>query len=410
VSEILDQTLHYFNKAADVMGLSDHVREMLATPYKSIMVQLPIIMDDGEIQVFTGFRVQHNKKRGPMKGGLRYHPTVDLNHCKSLAALMTWKTSLIDIPFGGAKGGINCDPLLISDSELEKVTRKYINAIADDIGPLKDIPAPDVNTNAQVMAWIMDEYSKSAGYAPAVVTGKPLDLHGSAGREAATGRGVIFVCESLLEDWDSSFDKASFVIQGFGNVGHWAANILYNLEANVIAVSDISGGLYCKDGLDIPALQEYVKHGNLLKDYPEYEKITNDQLLALECDILIPAAMGRAIHEDNVDSLKCRAIVEAANSPVTPEADDTCFKNGITVIPDILANAGGVTVSYFEWTQNIQQFKWGEEEINTRLKLKMRKGYATVAKVAKKHNVDMRTAAFIVAIGRVGKATVLSGI
>ncbi|MCJ8347845.1 glutamate dehydrogenase [bacterium] len=353
MSDILDQTLHYFNKAADVMGLSKHIRAMLATPYKSIVVQLPIEMDDGEIKVFTGYRVQHNKKRGPMKGGLRYHPTVDLDHCKSLSSLMTWKTALIDIPFGGAKGGINCDPSELSDSELERLTRKFTNAISSDIGPLKDIPAPDVNTNAQVMAWIMDEYSKSAGYAPGVVTGKPLDLHGSEGREAATGRGVIFICESLLEDWEQSVQDTSFVIQGFGNVGHWAANILYDLDANVIAVSDISGGLYCKEGLDIPKLCKFVAGGQVLCDYPEYTKITNAELLALECDILIPAAMGRAIHEENVDTLRCRAIVEAANSPVTPEADDICYKKGILVIPDILANAGGVTVSNIDPNPNI---------------------------------------------------------
>ncbi|PCJ21512.1 MAG: glutamate dehydrogenase [Candidatus Cloacimonadota bacterium] len=410
MSGILDQTLHYFNKAADIMGLSDHIREMLASPYKSIVVQLPIEMDDGEIKVFTGYRVQHNKKRGPMKGGLRFHPSVDLNHCKSLSSLMTWKTALIDIPFGGAKGGINCDPKELSESELERITRKFTNAIASDIGPLKDIPAPDVNTNAQVMAWIMDEYSKSAGYAPGVVTGKPLDLHGSQGREAATGRGVVFICESLLEDWEQPVEGTKVVIQGFGNVGHWAAKILYDKDAKIIAVSDVSGGVYCEDGLDIPALYDFVGEGCLLKNYPDYDKISNAELLALKCDILIPAAMGRAIHKENVNSLQCRAIVEAANSPITPEADDICFEKGITVIPDILANAGGVTVSYFEWTQNIQQFNWGEEEINTRLKLKMRKGYQTVTKVAKKHNIDMRTAAFIISIGRVGKATVLTGI
>ncbi len=407
---ILDQTLYYFNTAADTMDLGKHIKEMMAEPYRVIQVQIPVEDDNGEINVYTGYRVQHNKGRGPMKGGLRYHPTVDAEHSASLGSLMTWKTALLDIPFGGAKGGINCDPTKMSEKEVERVTRKFISSIHENIGPYKDIPAPDVNTNGQVMAWIMDEYSKINGFSPAVVTGKPIDLHGSEGREAATGRGIVNVCETLLQDRNLDMENTKFVIQGFGNVGSHCANILHEMGAKVIAISDVSGGIHCPEGLDIPTLSAYTRFGGLLKDYDGYDFVTNEDLLLLECDILIPAALGRTIHKDNADHLRCKMVVEGANSPVTPEADEILDKRGIAVAPDILANAGGVTVSYFEWTQNIQQFKWSEEDINMRLKLRMRKACQTVGKVAKKYNVPLRTAAFIVAIGRVGKATVLSGL
>ena len=407
---ILDQTLYYFNTAADTMDLGKHIKEMMAEPYRVIQVQIPVEDDNGEIEVYTGYRVQHNKGRGPMKGGLRYHPTVDAEHSASLGSLMTWKTALLDIPFGGAKGGINCDPTKMSEKEVERVTRKFISSIHENIGPYKDIPAPDVNTNGQVMAWIMDEYSKINGFSPAVVTGKPIDLHGSEGREAATGRGIVNVCETLLQDRNLNMENTKFVIQGFGNVGSHCANILHEMGAKVIGVSDVSGGIHCPEGLDIPTLSAYTRFGGLLKDYEGYNFVSNEDLLLIECDILIPAALGRTIHKDNADHLRCKMVVEGANSPVTPEADEILDKRGIAVAPDILANAGGVTVSYFEWTQNIQQFKWSEEDINMRLKLRMRKACQTVGKVAKKYNVPLRTAAFIVAIGRVGKATVLSGL
>ncbi len=407
---ILDQTLYYFNTAADTMDLGQHIKKMMADPYRVIQVQIPVEDDNGEINVYTGYRVQHNKGRGPMKGGLRYHPTVDAEHSASLGSLMTWKTALLDIPFGGAKGGINCDPTKMSEKEVEKVTRKFISSIHENIGPYKDIPAPDVNTNGQVMAWIMDEYSKINGFSPAVVTGKPIDLHGSEGREAATGRGIVNVCETLLQDRNLDVENTKFVIQGFGNVGSHCANILHEMGAKVIAISDVSGGIHCPEGLDIPTLSAYTRFGGLLKDYEGYDYVSNEDLLLLDCDILIPAALGRTIHKDNASHLRCKMVVEGANSPVTPEADEILDKRGIAVAPDILANAGGVTVSYFEWTQNIQQFKWSEEDINMRLKLRMRKACQTVGKVAKKYNVPLRTAAFIVAIGRVGKATVLSGL
>jgi len=333
-----------------------------------------------------------------------------VEHSTSLSSLMTWKTALMDIPYGGAKGGVNCNPAEMSEREVETVTRKFISSLHECIGPYKDIPAPDVNTNSQVMAWIMDEYSKINGFSPAVVTGKPLDLHGSEGREAATGRGIVFSIENVLSDHEMKIENSKFVIQGFGNVGTFAAQILQEQGGKVIAVSDISGGIYCPEGLDIGALIKATKQGLLLNEIPGYESITNAELLVLPCDVLIPAALGRCINEDNAKDIQARFIVEAANSPVTPKADEILSKRNILVVPDILANAGGVTVSYFEWTQNIQQFRWSEQDINMRLKLKMRKAYQTVAKVAKKHHVPFRTAAFIISIGRVGKATVLSGI
>jgi len=405
-----DQTLYYFNKAANAMHLSEPIMMMLSRPWRTISVKIPMEMENGSMKVFTGFRVQHNKGRGPCKGGLRYHPTMDLEHSNSLASLMTWKTALVDIPFGGAKGGINCNPREMTEKELETVTRKFISAMHESIGPYKDIPAPDVNTTPQVMAWIMDEYSKINGYSPAVVTGKPLELQGSQGRTAATGQGVVYVIQNLLEDLKYPIEESTFVIQGFGNVGSWAALILHRLGGKVLAVSDYTGGVYSQEGLDIPRLFQYCSEGGTLASVPGYTHVTNDELLALPCDFLIPAALGDCIHQSNAHSINCKYIIEAANAPVTPEADEILQKRDILLMPDILANAGGVCVSYFEWTQNIQQFQWSEEEVNSRLRTKMRSAYQTVCKVAKQKGVDLRTAAFMIAIGRVGKATALSGI
>jgi len=405
-----DQTLYYFNKAAAAMQLSEPIRMMLSRPWRTISVKIPMEMDNGSMQVFTGFRVQHNKGRGPCKGGLRYHPTLDLEHSNSLASLMTWKTALIDIPFGGAKGGINCNPREMTEKELETVTRKFISAMHESIGPYKDIPAPDVNTTSQVMAWIMDEYSKINGYSPAVVTGKPIELQGSQGRTQATGQGIVYIVQNLLEDLQKPLEGCRFVIQGFGNVGSWTALLLYRLGGKILAVSDYTGGVYDPEGLDIPRLFEFCSQGNNLSGVPGYNHVSNDELLVLPCDILIPAALGDCIHAGNARSIAAQYVVEGANSPVTPDADEILHEKGVTVVPDILANAGGVCVSYFEWTQNIQQFQWSEEDVNSRLRIKMRSAYQTVVKVAKQKNVDLRTAAFMIAIGRVGKATALSGI
>jgi glutamate dehydrogenase (NAD(P)+) len=367
-------------------------------------------MDNGEIQTFTGYRIQHSNARGPMKGGLRYHPEVDLEEAKSLASLMTWKTAVVDIPFGGAKGGITVDPRELTDRENERLTRKFIQQIHENIGPMKDIPAPDVNTNAQVMAYIVNEYSKFNGFSPAVVTGKPLDLHGSEGREEATGRGTVYIAEEALRTMNLTIPMCSFVVQGFGNVGSHTCRLLADLGGKVIATSDVNGGLYNPDGLDIPALNAWVAQHRTIKGFPGGEAMSNADLLTLQCDVLIPAALGHVLTKDNASEVKARLIVEAANAPTTPEADEIFEKRGIMVVPDILANAGGVTVSYFEWTQNIQQFKWEHEKVNQELRRIMLKAFQTVYKVATEKKLSLRTAAFIVGIGRVGKATVLQGI
>ena len=407
-----EATNQYIRKASQIMNLGDRVERLLLTPEAEHNVSVPIELDSGELAVFNGYRVQHNSARGPMKGGIRYHPTVDVDDVRALASLMTWKTAVVNIPYGGAKGGISCDPRTMSPGEVERVTRKFVQRINREIGPYRDIPAPDVNTNAQVMAWFMDEYSKLNGYAPAVVTGKPLELHGSEGREAATGRGVIYVTDEYIRDSGRSMKGATVAIQGFGNVGSFAALFAHELGAKVVAVSDASGGIANRDGLDIPELFQYARSRRQLSEY-EAEGITRigqDELLTSEVDILIPAALGGVLTRDNAKEVRAKVIVEAANAPVEPEADEIFEQRGITVIPDILANAGGVTVSYFEWSQNIQVFRWSEDEVNQRLKQVMTSSYATIRDLVKSRNLSWRTAAFIVALGRVAKATVLRGV
>lgn len=405
-----EETNYYFRQAAKVMDLGQHVQAMLLNPYREITVNLPIELDSGEIRVFTGYRIQHNKTRGPLKGGLRYHPQVDLDETRSLASLMTWKTAIVDIPYGGGKGGITVDPHVLSEREVERLTRKFIEQIHESIGPMKDIPAPDMNTNAQIMAYVMSEYSKFYGHSPAVVTGKPLDLHGSAGREEATGRGVLYVVLEALKTMGRSIHGAKCVIQGFGNVGSHAARLIAAAGGTVVAVSDVHGGLYQPDGLDIPALLNHVALHRSLKGFAGAAAVTNEELLLLPCDVLIPAALGQVLHQDNANEVRASLIVEAANSPTTPQADEIFARRGIMVVPDILANAGGVTVSYFEWTQNIQQFSWDFEKVNIELERIMLRAFQTVYKVATEKKLTMRTAAFVVGIGRVGKATVLQGI
>jgi len=348
-----------------------------------------------------------------MKGGLRFHPSVDADDVRSLASLMTWKTALVNIPFGGAKGGISCDPATLSPGELERLTRKLVQRLGPEIGPQRDIPAPDVNTDAQVMAWIMDEYSRLHGFTPAAVTGKPLELHGSEGREAATGRGVIYVTEAFLNDMGKSLAGATVAIQGFGNVGSFAALLAHERGARVSAVSDAGGGLASPLGLDIPVLFE--QHGRTRRPLSEYEgegisRVTQEEVLTAEVDVLIPAALGGVLTEDVAKEVRAGLVVEASNAPSTPEADAILAKRGIAVIPDILANAGGVTVSYFEWAQNIQCFHWSEQEVNRRLQEILTGSYATVRDLVRTRDVSWRTAAFIVALGRVAKATVLRGV
>ncbi len=403
---------HYISKASRIMTLGPRVERLLLSLEAEHHVSIPIELDNGELAVFSGYRFQHNSARGPTKGGLRFHPKLDADDVRALAVLMTWKTAVVNVPFGGAKGGIACDPSQLSQGELERITRKFVERISQEIGPQRDIPAPDMNTNAQVMAWIMDQYSRLHGFAPAVVTGKPVELHGSEGREAATGYGVICVAENFLHDVGESFKGASVAIQGFGNVGMFAALFAHERGAKVVAVSDVSGGVANRDGLDIPALLEFARNRRLLAEYQGdgVSRITNDGLLTYEVDVVIPAALGGVLTRDVAREVCAKVIVEAANAPTFPEADEVFEQRGITVIPDILANAGGVTVSYFEWTQNLQCLRWTEKEVNGRLHQIMTAAYATIRGLVQSRKLDWRTAAYIVALGRVAKAAMLRGV
>ena len=401
---MLSESHFYFHKAADVLGLADKVRTILLTPRRSIKVEISIEGEDGELQTYCGYRVQHNMARGPMKGGLRYHPAMDEDHAAALANLMTWKTAVVDVPFGGAKGGINCDPRSMSERDLFEVTIRFVEQMKEVIGPMIDIPAPDVNTNAKVMGWIMHEYSKYAGFSPGVVTGKPLDLFGSEGRDAATGRGVMDVLAATLEEKGKGFPDVTVAVQGFGNVGSNAALLIAEQGAKVIAVADHTGGISNDNGLDVPALDAWVDAHGGVRGFKGGEAFENTEIITWDADVLVPAALEEAIHKDNAPDVKASIIVEGANGPTTPEADEILNEKGVLIIPDILANAGGVTVSYFEWAQNIQQFRWDEERVNAELDKKMSSAYSTVRDVATEFDVDMRTAAFALAIRRVGKA------
>ena len=393
-----------YKSAVERLGLKSNIARALEIPDRELKVEIPFRRDNGEIDSVVGYRVQHNNTRGPFKGGIRYHHHVDIDEVRSLATLMTWKTALVDIPYGGGKGGIGINPSDYSKVELERISRKFFRAIDPIIGVNIDIPAPDVNTNAQVMSWFMDEYSQTHGYTPGIVTGKPLELGGSEGREAATGRGTAIITREAAEKWNIDLKGAKVVVQGFGNVGSYAAKFLNEYGCKIIGVSDISGGLYAPDGFDVEELFDYNYEHRTIDGYQYGKKITNEELLALECDFLIPAALGSAINEDNVDSLNCKIIIEAANGPVTGEAADKLWKKKIAIIPDILTNAGGVTVSYFEWVQNLQQFKWPEDEINQKLEQKMVAAFNEVYSVKQNKNVPMRIASFMVAIDRVSTA------
>ena len=401
---MLEESHYYFNKAADVLGLSDKVRRIALTPYRVVKVEIVVEDDQGQLMHHCGYRVQHSPVRGPMKGGLRYHPSVDEDHATALANLMTWKTAVVDIPYGGAKGGIDCDPAKMSERELHEVTRQFIEHIKEIIGPTLDIPAPDVNTNAKVMGWIMDEYSKFHGFSPAVVTGKPLHLFGSEGREEATGRGVMYALEEALKERGKALADVTVAIQGFGNVGSHAARLIVERGAKVLAVADHMGGVSNANGLDIPALVAWAGEHRTVKGFPGGDAFDGPEVLTWKADVLIPAALEDAITKENAGEIQADIIVEAANGPTTPEADEILQKRGVLVIPDILANAGGVTVSYFEWAQNIQQFRWELERINDELSKIMRKAYAAVSAIAKEKNVNLRTAAFVLAIRRVAQA------
>ena len=400
---------HYFDLAAERLGLADDVAAVMRSSYREVQVQIPVKLSDGRTHVYSGFRVQHNGARGPYKGGIRFHPEVDLDEIRALATLMTWKTAIAEIPFGGAKGGINCPAGELEEGELQKIARSFMDKIEKVLGPTRDIPAPDVNTNAQTMAWLMDEYGKLHGYTPACVTGKPIALEGSYGREAATGRGLVYLFEEAAPEIGLDPSGTRFVVQGFGNVGSWAARIMQELGATMVGVSNAEGALRSDAGIDAEALQRHLDEGGRLHEYERAEGITPDELLGIECDVFIPAALGGMVHKGNADRLNCRMIVEGANSPTTPAADEILADKGVFIVPDVIANAGGVIVSYFEWVQNLQHLRWEEREVNDKLRSIMRKAYRAVSAKAKEEDVAPRVAGYQVGIERVVEAAKTRG-
>ncbi|KAH9784479.1 glutamate dehydrogenase 1 [Citrus sinensis] len=421
-----------FKLAARLLGLDSKLEKSLLIPFREIKVECTIPKDDGTLASFVGFRIQHDNARGPMKGGIRYHPEVDPDEVNALAQLMTWKTAVANIPYGGAKGGIGCNPGDLSISELERLTRVFTQKIHDLIGIHADVPAPDMGTGPQTMAWILDEYSKFHGHSPAVVTGKPIDLGGSLGRDAATGRGVLFATEALLNEHGKNIAGQRFVIQGFGNVGSWAARLIGEKGGKIVAVSDISGAIKNSKGIDVPSLLKHVKEHRGVKGFSGGDSIDSNSILIEDCDVLIPAALGGVINRENANDIKAKFIIEAANHPTDPEADEILSKKGVVILPDIYANSGGVTVSYFEWVQvinlwarpvqnvlmyfyvlcklqNIQGFMWDEEKVNNELKTYMTRGFKDVKEMCRTHNCDLRMGAFTLGVNRVARATVLRG-
>ncbi len=401
-----------FDRAADLMRLDPNLRERLKLPQRSLVVTLPVRMDDGRVEVFTGYRVIHDSSRGPSKGGIRYHSEVNLGEVAALSMWMTWKCALAGLPYGGAKGGVRVDPKQLSSGELQRLTRRYASEILPFIGPDRDVPAPDVGTDAQVMAWIMDTYSTQVGYAsPGVVTGKPLSIGGSLGREEATGRGVVDVTLEAMQHLGLEPKQATVAIQGFGNVGSHTARIMHKCGARVVAVSDVSGGLYNKQGLDIPKLLESTKEqGQPLTETNLGDRITNEELLELDCTVLVPAALSEQITEKNAAKLRCKILTEAANGPTTLEADEILIDKGVFIVPDILANSGGVIVSYFEWVQDAQRFFWKEHDIRDRLQDIITMAFRRTLVFANLKNVSMRMAALINGIDRVAQAHTARGL
>lgn len=405
-----EATNTYFQKAADLLGLPDRERTLLVTPYREIKVECSFLKDDGSLATFVGFRVQHDNSRGPMKGGIRYHPEVNNDEVNALASLMTWKTAVVNLPYGGAKGGIACDPKTLTPNELQRLTRVFVQKIHDVIGVYTDVPAPDMGTNSQVMAWIVDEYEKFHGHAPGVVTGKPVELGGSLGRDAATGRGLLYAAECFFEDLGKKVSDFTYAIQGFGNVGSWAAKLFHAAGGKIVAVADVGGAVRNPKGLDVAALAEYAAAKKGVAGFPGGEAFPPADVLAEPCDVLIPAALGDVLTKSTAEKVKAKYVLEGANHPTDVEADAMLNRKGVTLLPDIYANAGGVTVSYFEWVQNVQQFRWDEERVNAELKKVMRQAYADLSAVKKKYNCDLRTAAFTLAVDRVAKATRLRGV
>ena len=402
-----------FERAADLLDLSANWRRLIRTPFREMKVEVPLYREDGTFEVFTGYRIQHNGARGPFKGGIRFSSLVDEQEVKALAETMTYKTALVDIPFGGGKGGVNVDPPNLTDRELEHVTRRYVSRIHLLLGPNRDVPAPDMGTNAQTMAWIVDQYGRQHGYNPAVVTGKPLELGGSPGREQATGRGVMLITLAAAKDYlGKAPADLRVAVQGFGNVGMNAALLLAERGATVVAVSDHTGGYHKADGLDLDGLVAHVRReggDRTLRGYDGADAVSGDEFMGVDCDVLVPAAVESAIHHENVDSVQAELVVEGANLPVTPQADQVLRDRGVLVVPDILANAGGVIVSYFEWSQNFQQYRWSEADVNERLERILLKAYHDVREKMDALGSTMREAAFALAIGRVVKAEKLRG-
>ncbi|HEY8561301.1 MAG TPA: Glu/Leu/Phe/Val dehydrogenase [Pyrinomonadaceae bacterium] len=400
-----------FDRAAQILGLDPDLYAVMRVPSREIKVYIPVRMDSGHIQVFEGFRVQHNFARGPAKGGIRYAPDVSLDEVKALSAWMTWKCAVVNVPFGGGKGGIICNPQQMSLGELERLTRRYTAELIDFIGPDKDVPAPDMNTNEQTMAWIMDTYSMHARHTVnAVVTGKPVGLGGSLGRREATGRGVLIVTNEAIKRFNLKPEDTKVVVQGAGNVGGIGAELMYQQGYKIIAISDVGGGIYNENGINIPEALKYLHENKTFEGYPEADRVGNAELLEIECDVLAPCATENQITSENADKIKCKILSEGANGPTTPKADKILYDNGVFVIPDILANAGGVTVSYFEWVQDRMGYFWREDEVNQRLEEKMVASFNELCHFADKHQVDTRTAAYMLAIDRVAYDTRMRGI
>ncbi len=400
-----------FDRAAQLLGLDADLYAVMRVPSRELKVYIPVRMDSGHIEVFEGFRVQHNFARGPAKGGIRYAPDVTLDEVKALSAWMTWKCAVVNVPFGGAKGGVICNPIQMSQGELERLTRRYTAELFDFIGPDRDVPAPDMNTNEQTMAWIMDTYSMHAGHTvTAVVTGKPIALGGSLGRREATGRGVLFCVNEAIKRFKLTPEQTTVVVQGSGNVGGIGAALMHERGYKVTAISDVGGGIYNSNGLDIPKVLAYLQATKTLEGYEEADYVSNQELLEIECDVLAPCATENQITSENAARIKCKIMAEGANGPTTPKADKILHDNGIFVIPDILANAGGVTVSYFEWVQDRMGYFWREDEVNQRLEEKMVASFIELSNLAELHKVDSRTAAYMLAIDRVAFDTKMRGI
>jgi glutamate dehydrogenase (NAD(P)+) len=409
--DLFDVAVEQFQIAADVLGLDDDMRKILSHCQRELTVNFPVEMDDGSVEVFTGYRVQHNSGPGPTKGGIRYHQSVTIEEIKALAMWMTWKCAVVGLPYGGAKGGVQVNPKLLSQTELQNLTRRYTTEIQSFIGPNQDIPAPDVNTNPQIMAWLVDTYSMNVGYSvPGVATGKPIVLGGSEGRNEATGRGCVFAIESAARILDVDLSEARTIVQGFGNAGSVAARLMSELGSPIVAVSDSRGGIFNPGGLDLDAVSAHKARTGSVIGYGDADDVTNEEILLLPAEILIPAALENQITAANADRIQARLIAEAANGPTTPEADAILYDRGVFVIPDILANAGGVTVSYFEWVQALQAFPWTEHEVNERLRRIMNRAFDAVYATSTKYGVHMRTAALVRAIDRVAEFTRLRGI